>query len=188
MPVPLVASASDAGVSTEASSASCALAFTTVGSRTVTATYDGIAGYASGAGSLDTNVIKGTPTLSIATPNGDAWFGLTTVPVVWDVRGAQSGTVTIKLGSSTVCTSSTLAGSCDAAIPQFGGTEASDRFTLEYSGDALWEAATGRLDGAIIACIPMAAAAVSPAGAATVAMSPAPTCGGGKMTVTGRWR
>ncbi|MGV8882454.1 MAG: beta strand repeat-containing protein [Rhodoglobus sp.] len=177
--VPLVASASDAGVSTEVSSASCALAFTTVGSRTITATYDGAAGYASGTGSLAANVTKGTPTLTIATPEGDAWFGLTTVPVVWEVRGAQSGTVTIKLGSSTVCVSNSLAGSCEAAIPRFGQTDASNRFTLEYSGNDLWEAATSRLDGAIVACIPVAAAVVSPTGTAAVTMSPAPTCGDG---------
>lgn len=177
--VPLVASDPPAGISTELSTASCALAFSTVGPRTVTVTYQGTAGYADGAATVAANVVKGTPTLTIATPNGNAWFGLTTVPVVWEVRGAQSGSVTIKLGSTTVCTSASLTGSCAAEIARYGQIGSTDHFTLEYSGDDLWAAATTRLDGAIIACIPVAAATVSPAGTATVTMSPAPTCGDG---------
>ncbi|MCU1439263.1 MAG: hypothetical protein JWP85_260 [Rhodoglobus sp.] len=167
-------------VTTEVSEATCSIQFAHLGSHSLTASYGGNVIYGAGSSTaLTTTVVKGTPDLELTTPNGERWAGLSTIPVDWSVDGPSDGTVTIKRGSVTVCTSVSLVGSCNVAIPAYNATVDGDRLTLEYSGSALWNSATTIRPGLIIACIPFQGSTANPAGSATVSVTPAPTCGGG---------
>ena len=155
---------------------SCELVFSSPGDRTITASFVGGLQYL-GAGSTNAyvSVGKGTPALQLATPGGTAWLGLTTVPVAWDVRGPSTGTVTIKLGSVTVCSSSAMSGRCDVAVPRFGDADG-DTVSLEYGGNAGWAAATTTVGGKIVACIPFRQPSATKA---TFSVFPAPNCDDG---------
>jgi hypothetical protein len=162
------------------SHATCQAPFGQLGSHAFTASYAGNMIYASGTSpTVITNVGKGTPALTLTTPNGDNWAGLTTIPVDWSVAGPADGTVTVKLGTATVCSSTSLVGSCNVAVPAYSNVTNGNRLTLEYGGGQLWNAGTTTLTGTIIACIPFEQPSSNPAGAATVTFAPAPTCGAG---------
>ena len=122
---------------------------------------------------------RGTPTLNLYTPNGDNWLGLTTMPVSWQVQGPADGTVTIKRGAVVVCTSTSMSGTCDIAIPAWDRAASANVLTLEYSGNALWNAGTTTKTGTFVACVPFQASTSNPVGSATVFIQPSPTCGGG---------
>ena len=169
---------------TEWASGSCNLLYSQVGARTVTATYGGDTIYAAGAADRSVTVAKGTPELTVTTPQGTIWGGLSTIPVAWEVRGPSAATttatVTVRLGTTVVCTSASLAGSCDVAIPQFGsGVDDGDRFTLEFSGDDLWAPGSKDRTGTLVACVPVTTPTVNPVGSATIRMAPDPNCGSG---------
>jgi hypothetical protein len=169
-----------APVASEVSNATCSIQFTHLGSHALTVSYGGNSIYAAGSSAaLTTTVAKGTPEVSLSTPNGDQWSGLTTITAAWSVDGPSDGTVTIKRGSLTVCSSASLVGSCEIPIPAYNDISNGDRLTLQYGGSALWNDATATHAGSIIACIPFQESTSRPVGTATVTRGPEPTCGGG---------
>lgn len=170
--------------SAHASTGSCELPFTSVGQRKVTASHAGDGLYPVGAtASTFTQVAKGTPHVEIGVTDS-YWMGLSTIPVSWRVSGPTAGTgagtITLKLGSTVLCTSSSLVGQCDVSIPRFGnaGTGA-DKLTLEYSGNRLWNARTESASGTIASCIPFQDSTSQPAGSVAVTIAPAPNCDNG---------
>jgi hypothetical protein len=167
-------------VASEVSNATCSMQFTHLGSHSLTVSYGGNSIYAAGSSAaLTTTVVKGTPEVSLSTPNGDQWSGLTTVTAAWSVDGPSDGTVTIKRGALTVCSSASLVGSCEIPIPAYNDISNGDRLTLQYGGSTLWNDGTATHAGSIIACIPFQESTSRPVGTATVTMGPEPTCGGG---------
>lgn len=154
----------------------CLVRFTDPGDRTVTASFVGNIEYLGAAtASTTTAVSKGTPAVLLATPDGATWAGLGTLRASWNVDGPSTGTVTIKLGTETVCTSTSVQGVCTVSIPRFGDASG-DTLTLEYSGNAQWTAATATKSGTIVACIPS-----TPASAlkASITLYPSPNCDNG---------
>jgi len=164
---------------------SCVLSYGSLGARSLTATYEGDDSYvAATSAPASTTVMKGDPEVSIVTPDGAVWAGRTSIPVAWSVAGPSSGSVTIALGGDVVCTSTSLVGACDVAVPAYGrGHHDDETLTLTYSGDPLWNGRTATTTGTVIACVPLDPSTVTPDGRGTVTLSPAPTCGGG----TGYW-
>jgi len=154
----------------------CWLRFTDPGDRTITASFVGHLKYlGAGTASTTTTVTKGAPTVTLATPNVREWLGLGTLGVVWDVAGPTTGTVTIKLGDETVCTSTSVRGSCEVSLPRFGDASG-DTLTLEYSGNAHWKPATAIKGGTIVACVPSTPAS---APKARITLYPSPNCDNG---------
>jgi predicted outer membrane repeat protein len=165
--------------SAQLSTATCDIQFGSLGAHEFTASYSGYGSFAGGSSTaMTTTVSRGTPVLTLSTPNQN-WLGLTTIPVDWSVAGPADGTVTIKRGADVVCTSASLVGSCDVAIPAYNDIQDGDRLTLEYSGSPLWNSKTTSKSGTIVACVPFEGSSTYPAGSATVSVYPAPTCGGG---------
>ncbi|CAN5239552.1 hypothetical protein BH11ACT5_BH11ACT5_22460 [soil metagenome] len=168
-------------VNSASAQADCSVQFVGAGTRSLTASYAGESGaWAAGTSTAyNVTVGKGTPTLSVATPDGDIWKGLSTIPVSWQVQGPTDGTVTIKRGATTVCTSTSMTGSCNVAIPAWDRAVNGSTFTIEYGGNTLWKTGTTTKTGTIDACVPFAASTSNPAGSSTVNIAPAPTCNGG---------
>ena len=165
--------------------ATCNISFGAIGAHTLTASYLGDYTYAAGdSDPLTSTISRGKPVLELDTPNGETWAGLSTVPVYWSVGGPSDGTVTIKRGAAIVCTSASLVGSCDVAIPAYDTSAQGNRLTLEYGASALWNEATIYKSGTIVACIPFQEPISNPAGMATVSIAPSPTCGGGTGYLT----
>ena len=165
----------------DAGSASCNFPFTSVGDVFVSATYSGDANYAGGTSGTIVHLDKGTPTLSLTTGTGNAdrWFGLASLPVSWSVRGPSAGTVTLKLGETVVCSSSSLTGSCDVAVPRVGAQAGGDVFSLSFSGNPLWNNASTSRTGTIIACVPWVKPTVTPGDTASFEVFPAADCDNG---------
>ncbi len=159
----------------------CTFPFASVGTVGLRATYGGdTSAWAPGASDVvNIAVIQGTPTLSLFTPNGDNWYGLTSMPVSWQVQGPTSGTVTIKRGAEIVCTSSSMSGSCTVAIPAWDRASGANLLTIEYGGNTLWTAKSAIRAGTFVACVPFQESTANPVGSATVFIQPSPTCGGG---------
>lgn len=114
----------------------CALALTTPGSRTLTASYAGDAGFSASTGSAPHQVVAGasTTTLTASTPNPS----LTGEPItasfsVSSASGTPTGSVTVADGHGGSCTGTLVAGagSCSFA-PATAGVLT---LAADYSGD-----------------------------------------------------
>ncbi|MBN9613717.1 MAG: hypothetical protein J0H64_09745, partial [Actinobacteria bacterium] len=159
----------------------CNLPFVGIGARSITASYAGDVSYAPAVTAPRTTTVdKGAPVLELQAPS--IWRGLGTVPVSWSVTGpTDGGTVTILRGSTEVCSSSSLVGSCDVAIPAYDQSQNAGKLTLRYNGSPLWAAADTAKTGTIDACVPYIDPAPQPAESATVTVAPqATTCGSGE--------
>jgi len=160
----------------------CELSLRTVGPHTLTATSSGDNIYEAASATTRLGVDRGTPDVQLLTP-GAKWSGLATISVAWSVDRADGGTVTLLRGSTVVCTSTALRGSCDVTMPAIGLTPDDGDLTVRYSGTDLWYPGSATAHGSITACIPVGPAAASPVGSADIVVATAPNCGAG----TGYW-
>ena len=172
----LLSPTSDPGLSEGA----CQLTHSSLGAHTMTASYPGLAFWSAGASApLTTTVAKGTPALALRT-EASTYQGLATIPVDWTVGGpTDGGTVEIRLGGATVCTSSELSGSCQVALPNRAAGTDTVGLQLVFTGSPLWGSRSAAQALRILACMPYAEPLVTLPGAGTAWYSSAPNCGGG---------
>lgn len=135
--------ASSCNGSLSAGSGSCALASTTTGSKTLTASYAGDAAYTSGSDTEAHTVSKATPSVSITsdTPDPSALGAAYTVAVSVSGAGATpGGTVSISDGTDS-CDATLSAGSGSCALSST--TAGSKTLTASYAGDDNYLSANG---------------------------------------------
>ena len=139
------------GVATLSNVAATAANGFTVGSDSITAGYSGNANFAASTGSTNltvANLAVSTTTIS-ASPNSVTLGGATTLTaaVSSTTSGTISGTVTFKVGSTTLGTTPVSGGTATlsnvAASAANGFSVGSDSITASYSGNANYPASTG---------------------------------------------
>jgi hypothetical protein len=164
------------------SDAACITSFAAAPSSSVTATYSGDALFAPGATTTDVAVRQQVPYLALDTPS--TWVTGDPGALRWTVRGPTSsdGTITVRAGSTTVCTSTALVGSCAYTFP--AGAQATT-FELDYSGDAAWQPGRTSVDSTPpVECVRLVTG-TQPTGAGAVRVIDTPTCNGGAGYVSG---
>ena len=163
----------------------CDLTFQAVGLISVGATYVGHGDAGPATDAVTVTVRKLTPSVMFTGSSTDHWVAGEPITLSWDVRGPTSGgTVTIKNPITSVCTSTSLVGSCTVTYPPTIGTGA-DYFILEYSGNADFNPGFATVQGSLAACYVMQPPTVSPAGAGTVTVETTPNCDNGTGYVAG---
>jgi hypothetical protein len=123
--------------------ASVATSTLPVGTDPITATYNGDSNYSSATATLNQNVGKATPTLTVST-SGPSTFGQT-VTITASVPNGPTGTITITsggvtLGSGTITSSNGTVTVTTTTLPV-----GSDLITATYGGDASNNTATGTI-------------------------------------------
>jgi hypothetical protein len=124
-------------------SGSCSVVFTTVGAKTLTATYSGNVNYSGSSGTTSHTVSQASTTTTITadTPDPSAPFQSVAVSVTVSGAGvAPTGTVTIT-GADTSCTI-TLSGGSGSCNVVFNTTGAKT-LTATYGGDVNYTASSG---------------------------------------------
>jgi large repetitive protein len=126
---------------------SCSLTFSSVGSRTLIATYSGTADFAaSSSGDISHTVNKANTNVQITSDSpdpsaiGDAITVAFTVTVNSPGGGTPTGTVTVVIsgGDEESCSASVSAGSC--TLTPLSGSGGNRTVTATYSGDANYNA------------------------------------------------
>ncbi len=121
-----------------AAAGTCNLSLTTVGTRTLTATYAGDASYSGGASLGESHTVnQAATTTTISTHLPDPSTTALPVSVVWSVlptapgSGTPTGTVTITTDGAETCSAAVGAGSCSLTFTTTGART----LTATYGGD-----------------------------------------------------
>ena len=126
-------------------SGSCDLTSTTVGNKTLTASYAGDTNYAGGSGTESHTVNQATPTVTIDSDLPDpseVGQAYTVVVTVSGAVGTPTGSVTVDDGSDENCTIAALSGgsgSCDLTSTTVGNKT----LTASYAGDTNYAGGSG---------------------------------------------
>jgi hypothetical protein len=124
--------------------ANCDSTFAPGGSDTVTATYNGDDNYVSGAGTTSLSVAKASSTTapSVSPTTVGQGASVTYSATVSSGAGTPTGSVTFKVGSTTLCTAplSSGSGNCAATNAPVGFP---DTVTATYGGDANFATSNG---------------------------------------------
>ena len=153
----------------------CDLRWSGAGMRTITATYAGDTLYASStAGPIYLLVSTRETGLSLTTPA--RWIGGQPATLNWAVVGPPTpgAIVTLTEGSTEICRSTALAGSCTYTFAE-GRGEGS--VVMRYAGTAEWAYQSTILTEPITTCVRVGTSSVSPSNGGTVVVETRPNCG-----------
>ena len=153
----------------------CDVRYSTAGLRTLTASYAGDSLYAGGT-SEAVLVSANTRTTGVTLTSPGRWIPGDTATLSWAVIGpTASGTaVTVRDGSTVVCTSTALSGTCAYTIP---GDRAEVSLVASYAGTDEWESQSAILTKAVTTCVLVRPSSVSPSNGGTVTVESTPNCG-----------
>lgn len=153
----------------------CDLVLAESGMPTVTATYVGDPLHAP-ITSNTRSVVVLTSTTSASLTSPGRWIAGSTVQIDWAVDGPTKAgkAVTIRDGSTLVCSSTALSGTCSYTVPS---NDPEVTLLLSYAGSTTWSYTTARLDKAVTTCVVYRGVTVQPAGAGTATMTDSPDCG-----------
>ena len=153
----------------------CDIRFTSAGLRSLTASYAGDTLYAAAA-SEPIVVVASTRTTGVRLTSPGRWIPGDAVTLDWAVEGPTTpgAAVTIRDGSTVLCTSTALSGSCAYTVPQH---PAEVSLVLTYAGTNEWAYQSTILTKAITACVPVGRVGVSPSNGGTVTAVTPTNCG-----------
>lgn len=153
----------------------CEIRYASAGLRTLSASYGGNSLYAA-ATSGSVVVLASTRATGVTLTSPGRWIAGETKTLDWTVVGptAPGAAVTIREGSTVVCTSTALSGSCSYSVPS---NRAEVTFVLTYAGTNEWAAQSTVLTKTITACVLVGRLGVSPSNGGTVTVETVPNCG-----------
>jgi len=168
----------------------CSIAFPHTGEVHLTGSYGGYNDLYAGSTSnaLDLTVTKSAPSLSLSAPA--TWIGGEASTISWTVTGptaagsaSTGGLITIKDGTTTVCSSYVLSGSCNYTFP--AATNGAETLTMSYASTTDWSSASTTTSPTVIGCVPAVAPTSNPAEGGSIVRLQSPDCDSGTGFVVG---
>lgn len=159
----------------ERSTGDCLITWTAAGGHTLRAEYSGDSLFAPST----SNAVAVTSSLRDAYLQLGARSALIIdqpTTLVWSVAGpVEGGTVQIRDGATTICTSTALSGTCDYT-PTGGRTQVT--LTMTYvNGSSVWAPKSTSLSLPLAGCVRLGTLTVSPSNAGSITVLTQPNCG-----------
>jgi Bacterial Ig-like domain (group 3) len=154
----------------------CLMHWSTIGVKTVTATFAGDALFAPATATVYITVTLVTPTLTAEVVPGARWVTGETVPIEWSMYDspAPTGTVSVTNGLGQGCLNQPISGTCNVPVLAAGA----EVVTVSYSGDSQYASTSVPVNGVALACHSFYAFG-TPSTFGTLSVFPAPDCNHG---------